>query len=1209
MSDLVSVLALPAVWSGQEPRQIVATFHDAIIATLNLDFLYTRIEVDADSEPIEVVRVTAHYAAAHNADEVCQSLKEGLGDDPRGWSGKIRGRLRGEETTFLSIRLGLEGEIGVAVAGSERADFPSQSDRLLLGVAANQMTIGMQQARLLSEQRRMTAELDKRVAERTQQLAETNDELRRQIAKRELVEKKLRNETSELRRSKARSQAILDSALDCLVAIDHEARITEFNPAAEHTFGHGRSEVIGKLLSDVLVPPSLREKHEQGFARYLATGESKLLGRRLEMTALRSDGSEIPVELAITRIALPGPPSFTAYLRDITERKRNEDALQEALVRVARGEERWRSVFENSAVGVALADLDGRLLATNPVYQQMLGYSDEELRSLTFFDLTHEEFVELNRELVDELLAGERHDFQIEKQYRRKDGSLLWARTHLSLVPGSERVDRFLMGIVDNISDAKRAEKALQESERNLISIINTIPTTAWSTLPDGYCDFLNQRWLDYAGMTAEEAQGWGWAAVVHPDDAAGLQQHWLERLASGEPVEVEARMRRFDGVYRWFLFRANPMRDEAGNIVKWYGTNIDIEDRKQAEQVIRASEINLRQIIDSISGLVCTMSPAGVTELVNRPIMEYFGKSFEELQNWTLGNSDAVHPEDLPRVVSEFGHSITTGAPFDTEVRLRRFDGVYRWFHNSGRPVLDTDGRITRWYFLITDIDDRKRAEEALRTNERNLNLTLNTIPALTWSARTDGSAESFNHYYLDYVGLTLDQAQGWGWAEAIHPEDMNRLSEAWQSMMAEDRGGECEARLRRFDGAYRWFLFRANPLRDEAGATVKWYGTNTDIDDRKHAEEELRRNEAFLATAQQLSRTGSFFWRVATDEILWSEQLYRIFDFVPGMKLTLELIASRIHPEDMHILNDMVVGARIGSELEHDYRILLPDGSVKYLHVLAHGTGSNDGHWEYTGAVQDVTERRLSHEALDRARSELANISRSASLGVLTASIAHEVNQPLSGIVTNAGTCLRMLDSDPPNIVGARETARRAIRDGNRASEVITRLRSLFKRKEVAAESIDLNDAVREVIALSLNELQSNKVLVRYELADDLPPVMGDRIQLQQVILNLLRNASDAMRNVDDRGRHLLIKSECVRGNEVQFTVRDTGIGLAPTAADRLFESFYTTKEDGMGIGLSVSRSIIEAHRGRIWALANDGPGASFVFAIPCDFSAEPN
>ena len=169
--------------------------------------------------------------------------------------------------------------------------------------------------------------------------------------------------------------------------------------------------------------------------------------------------------------------------------------------------------------------------------------------------------------------------------------------------------------------------------------------------------------------------------------------------------------------------------------------------------------------------------------------------------------------------------------------------------------------------------------------------------------------------------------------------------------------------------------------------------------------------------------------------------------------------------------------------------------------------------------------------------------------------------------------------------------------------------RLRSLFKRKEVAAESIDLNDAVREVIALSLNELQSNKVLVRYELADDLPPVMGDRIQLQQVILNLLRNASDAMRNVDDRGRHLLIKSECVGGNEVQFTVRDTGIGLAPTAADRLFESFYTTKEDGMGIGLSVSRSIIEAHRGRIWALANDGPGASFVFAIPCDFGAEPN
>jgi signal transduction histidine kinase len=225
-----------------------------------------------------------------------------------------------------------------------------------------------------------------------------------------------------------------------------------------------------------------------------------------------------------------------------------------------------------------------------------------------------------------------------------------------------------------------------------------------------------------------------------------------------------------------------------------------------------------------------------------------------------------------------------------------------------------------------------------------------------------------------------------------------------------------------------------------------------------------------------------------------------------------------------------------------------------------------------------------------------------------MLTASIAHEVNQPLSGIITNASTCLRMLSGNPPNIEGALETARRTIRDGNRASEVVTRLRALFKRKEVAAELIDLNDAAREVIALSLSELHSNGNIIRHEFAENLPSVGGDRVQLQQVILNLLRNASDAMRDVDDRPRQLLIKTECDDMKNVRVTVQDSGVGFAPNAADRLFESFYTTKEEGMGIGLSVGRSIIEAHRGRLWASANDGPGSSFAFSIPHDYSTDP-
>jgi C4-dicarboxylate-specific signal transduction histidine kinase len=286
--------------------------------------------------------------------------------------------------------------------------------------------------------------------------------------------------------------------------------------------------------------------------------------------------------------------------------------------------------------------------------------------------------------------------------------------------------------------------------------------------------------------------------------------------------------------------------------------------------------------------------------------------------------------------------------------------------------------------------------------------------------------------------------------------------------------------------------------------------------------------------------------------------------------------------------------------SDVQLEFRLQMPDGAVKYVHVVAHIRGDH-GQLEYIGAVQDVTERRSSEEALSKARSELSHVARVTSLGVLTASIAHEVNQPLSGIVTNASTCLRMLAADPPNVDGARETARRTIRDGNRASEVITRLRALYGKKEPTIESVDLNELTREVIALSLSELQRSRVLLRPELADDLPPVTGDRIQLQQVILNLIRNGSDAMSSVDDRPRQLLIRTERDESDRVSLTVQDSGTGFDPQAVDRLFEGFYTTKNDGMGIGLSVSRSIIESHHGRLWATLNNGPGAAFSFSIP--------
>jgi len=620
-------------------------------------------------------------------------------------------------------------------------------------------------------------------------------------------------------------------------------------------------------------------------------------------------------------------------------------------------------------------------------------------------------------------------------------------------------------------------------------------------------------------------------------------------------------------------------------------------------------------------------------------------------------------------------------------------------------------------------------RPEKSIQLNEHELKLIVDTIPALVWSGRPDGSAEFFNQHFLDYIGFTSDQASDWGWTTAIHPEDREGLVLTWQAIMASEQLGEGEARLHRHDGEYRWFLFRADPVRDESGRVVKWYGINIDITERQlalerlqsnqdlldlaqksagarafdwypqqeinylspeqevlygltpgafdgkfktwkkmiyapdwptvvdaitHAkqrgkvtveyrvvwpdgtlhwlstngrmffddagepvrvvgftsdvtrqklvEEELRRSEAFLAQAQRLSRTGSFSWRIATDVITWSDQLFRIYELDPGTTITLDVIRTRVHPEDLTLYEKMVEQARNGSDdFEWQYRLLMPDRSIKYLHAVAHLIRDGNGELEYIAAVQDVSARRSSEEALDKARLELAHVARVMSLGALTASIAHEVNQPLSGIITNASTCLKMLDADFPNVDGARETAKRTIRDGRRAADVITRLRALFSNKDAVTELVDLNEATREVIALSRSELERNRVVTRTEFADQLPLVTADRVQLQQVIINLLRNGSDAMSEVDDRPRELLFRTEVDQGS-VRLSVRDAGTGFESQTVEQLFRAFYTTKADGMGIGLSVSRSIIENHGGRLWATPNDGPGVTFSFSIPC-------
>jgi PAS domain S-box-containing protein len=939
---------------------------------------------------------------------------------------------------------------------------------------------------------------------------------------------------------------------------------------------------------------------------------------------------------------------------DFAERlKRAEDALR------AR-ELDFQLIVNSIPVPVAVTSPTGEVAALNKPTLEYFGRTFEELKGWKNSDVVHPD--DLERTIAAQLEAHKTGSaYNVESRHRRADGIYRWFNVvGLPLRDAQGHILHWFHLQID-IDDRKQAE-ALLAGEKRLLEMVGsgcslsetldalcrivediagscycgvylidptgkTFHNAAAPTLPASFNDPIEGALVDLetgpCGMAAclkiqviasDIAADSRWPTSVFRTLALanGLKSCWSTPILSSTGAAL--------GTFAIYQNEpASPTPIQQQLIARFtHIASIAIE-RASSEEALKRSERNLSLTINTIPTFIQVSRSDGTVLSVNQAVLDYYGVDLQDMQKEDF-RPRVYHPDDVQRLHEWRKEALKRPQQFEYEQRALGKDGKYRWFSVRYNPLLDDQGRIERWYTTAFDIEDRKRAEhereqseEALRNalaeiqkSESKLRQVIDAIPAMAWSAHPDGSGEFFNQHYLDYVGLPAEYVMGWGWTAAIHPDDLESLSLIWQQIRESEQFGEGEVRLRRHDGEYRWFLFHVNPVRDESGRIIKWYGTNLDITDRKLIEVELRRSEEFLAQAQQLSRTGSFSWRVASDEITWSDELYRIYELEPGVAITLDVIRSRVHPEDLTLYEKMVEQARNGAaDFEWQYRLLMPDQSIKYMHAVAHATRDQNGQLEYIAAVRDVTARRLSDEALDKARSDLAHVSRVMSLGALTASIAHEVNQPLSGIITNASTCVKMLDADPPNVDGARETAKRTIRDGRRAADVNTRLRALFGKKEAATELVDLNEATREVIALSLSELERNKVITRTELADELPFVTGDRVQLQQVIINLLRNGSDAMSAVDDRPRELLFKTELDENDCVRLSVRDAGTGLDPQTLDQLFRSFYTTKADGMGIGLSVSRSIIENHRGRLWATPNDGPGVTFSFSIPIDAS----
>ncbi|MER8692882.1 PAS domain-containing protein [Mesorhizobium opportunistum] len=1160
MNNLARLVELPALVNSNIASEIVCKLLDTLIDMLRLDFAYVRLNQPSYEAPVEVARAGQQFAGSP---EAIINEFQGLTEfDLARW--RSPKRFQGDvHISTVALRLGMLANVGILFAGSRRADFPLRTDSLVLSVAANQAGVWLQELQLSRDRKRLAKVPDEMAVGEPSSVA--------------------------VRESEDDAKLIADSIPAGIAVLTPTGEIEAINSYIAGYFGKPKDE-LKRLETVETVHPADLQRVVDSFRHSIKAGkpyelEARLLGADNKYRWFQIRG--LPLEDRNGRIM-----RWYSLHIDIDERKQAEEALRESEVNL-------RKIINTIPTSAWSTLPDGYCDFLNDRWLDYAGFTSDQAVGWAWAAAIHPDDASGLAEYWQSCLASGT-SVATEARIRRYDGEYRWFLFLANPLRDEAGTIIRWYGTNVDIEDRKRADQALRDSEVNLRKIINTIPTSAWSTLPDGYCDFLNDRWLDYAGFTEDQAVGWAWAAAIHPDDASGLAEYWQSCLASGTPVSTEARIRRYDGEYRWFLFLANPLRDEAGTIIRWYGTNVDIEDRKRADQALRESERNLRQIINTIPTAVWSTRPDGYCDFLHDRWLDFTGLSMEQAEGW--GWRVAIHPDDFDELVRFWTASLASGSPGETEARMRRFDGEYRWFLFLGDTLRDEAGNIVRWYGTNVEIDDRKRAEQALAESERQSRLIVNTIPGLVAIFDEDGEPESLNEQFLEYLGQTLQEFAHWATNGTVHPDDLSRHADALTQSLGTGREIDFETRLRRFDGAYRWFQLRGQPLRASNGCIVRWYVLMTDIDDRKRAEEELRRSEAFLAEGQNLARMGSFSWDVSKAEMVWSEQLYRIFDLQPGLHVTFQLIASRVHPEDMPMLSDMVERAERGeNDLEYRHRIITSDRSIKHLHLIAHGVRNSIGAMEYIGAVLDITQRRLSEEALEKVRTELGLAMRIMSLGALTASIAHEVNQPLAGIITNAGTCLRMLADDPPNINGARETARRTIRDGNRAADVITRLRALFSKRAAVVEPVDLNEAIREVIALSLGELERNSISLRTKLTTGLPMAAGDRVQLQQVIMNLLRNAIDAVMTVSDRPRRVVIATELGADGKVRLSVQDAGIGFGAQDMEQIFEAFYTTKADGMGIGLSVSRSIIENHRGRIWAEANDGPGATFCFSIP--------
>src|SRR5579859_917963 len=804
------------------------------------------------------------------------------------------------------------------------------------------------------------------------------------------------------------------------------------------------------------------------------------------------------------------------------------------------------------------------------------------------------------------------------------------------------------------IEDRTRAKKAAVSTSPDGGLLLDSLPGLVWTAHPDGRAEYVGKGWLDYTGMTFDEAVSGGFMSAVHPDDLDKLLAQWSAILASGQAGELEARLRRHDGCYRWCLFRGRPMPDPSGVVTRWCGMNLDIDDRVRADRTL-AAEKRLLEMVAKGSPLCSTLEGIcrQVEELVDADYTSILlvnadlgtfsvgaAPSFGADYGATLEGRvirDSYMPttravvRKAPVIVADVANDPRWAA---TAVGRRLVAagllscwalpilsgagdvlGVFAAYHlKPQEPKKDEYELIERFAHIAGIGIERDQAEAALKAREKELRQAHDQLTEAQRLSQTGSfvvnlkrgehhwSEECFRILELDpSTPASTDLVRTF-----VLPEDREAMEAA---VMHGATGKEIELedlRVRTASGALKHLRLVTRPSSNFA-EQQEYFGAVQDVTVAKNAEAALKSSEAalkranrHLMEAQRLSKTGSFTWDIEADEHDWSDEGRRIWEFGPTTRITMPMILATVHPDDMS-LAEAVIGQATQAAAGFDltFRIITKSGAVKHQHCVGSRQEQISDRIVYVGAIQDITERKAAEEARRESEAELLRVTRLTTIGELVASITHEIIQPLTAIASNGRAGLNWLGRETPDLVEARNALRRIDRDVTHAGAIIQSLRSLMTKSGPKRAWVDLDKVVDEVLVLVGAQLRNRNVRVVTHLSGEVSPVFADRVQIQQVILNLIMNGAEAMDGAEERV--LTITSAPTIDDGAHLSVADTGPGMDPAMAERIFESFFTTKSSGMGMGLSICRSIINAHGGRIWVEPSALHGAVFQFTVP--------